>query len=122
MSNEKRKELRDFLISAGKPLPEVFDAGEMKVEIRTVSVGQRGIILQKAGALTGDPGKQDLGKLQAYATVYSAFHPETGEALFDETDVAMLEGCPTGSVLANLGEACMKRLNVESDRDAAKND
>lgn len=116
-----RAELRQALLNLGvrDAIRETINGQE--VELRPPTVKERGKMLKACG-ITGPGNDPDFGKMQAYALMLAAHHPQTGQRIFADTDLDALMDVAAGSELDELGAKALRFLNIDSDADEAKND
>lgn len=89
--------LRDRILAAddiGKTLIEVPQWG-VELEVRTMSAGKRSRMLQTCSL--GD-GTVDLDKLYPMLLVATVFDPATGERVFSEDDMELLQEKSAGAI------------------------
>lgn len=131
-----RKQIRNKTVGAKQEFKsQIEEVNGIKVEVRQPSVAERGKIMKKSRdnvkvektAKAKDAknvGAQDLlstldyGKMQAWATIYCSYVPDTNEQVYEEQDFESLLNAPAGSYVDKLSTAAMNLMNVEAEEDA----
>lgn len=114
---------------------EIVEVNDIKVEVRQPSVSERGKIMKRSrdsekvetaakGKKAKDVGAEDVlssldyGKMQAWATIYCSYVPETDEKVYEEQDFEALLNRPAGGFVDKLSTAAMNLMNVQAEEDA----
>lgn len=107
-----RAELRSLALSNRAAPKKIVEFEGQKFEIRKPTYRDRADILRLSKVTSGDAEKIDLALLQAQALVRCAFHPESGERVFDDADVDVILAKPAGE-LDILTDAAVEMLSVD---------
>lgn len=98
--------LRDRILAADDIGAQTIEIPQwdVTVEVRTMSAGRRSRMLQTCSL--GD-GTVDLDRLYPMLIVATVFDPETGERVFEEADIPLLQEKSAGAI-EFVAQAAMK--------------
>tara|TARA_R100001230_G_C5639275_1_gene145678 strand:- start:215 stop:667 length:453 start_codon:yes stop_codon:yes gene_type:complete len=85
------------------------------IELREPTVGQRARMLKAGGITSTNTDISEIGAMQVAAVIECCYHPGTGKALFNHTDVEVLQGLPTQSWFDEVATAAMGMMSTEPD-------
>lgn len=124
-SINKRDRLRSMTVGAKKDFrTKLVEVDGEEFEIRQPSIKERSAIIQRAQVGLDDDNKPkvDPGIMQVESILRLCYVPGTNELVYESGDRENLMGQPTGGFVDELGQACMKMLNIkkETEKDFGK--
>jgi hypothetical protein len=87
------------------PVPE----WDVTIEIRSMTAGERAKFM---GRFVGGNGNLDFESMYPACLIATAFDPDTGELLFDDTDVVWLKE-KNGAILERLAQKAMEMSGLD---------